>query len=764
MTPGGRLCAFLRPKCLVSLGGRLRLSCATCPAVPAALALAAGILAGVSWGGPSPSFVRGAIALLLGGAVCGAAAPWRGWRLLLLPLGACLALLHEKAPWDTLERRVPRPACRVAVRAVVVDSQCHDEALDVLPPPDAAVVSLRGLRLPGQAEWLRVRGRAVLLLPEGCPVAYGDCIVAEGVLLPAERVPFRGAYDHAASMRRSGVRHTLRAERIRREGSAGGLAAAAAGLLALRDVAARRLTAHIPSDENARILLAMTFGFRQALGAETRDAFLRSGAIHVFSVSGLHVVIVATVIGAILSLSGLGYRWRYGALPALLGAYVVMTGSAPSAVRAWLMVSVLCLGRAWFLTFAPLNGVALAALVLLLWRPLALFQAGFQYSFVTASVLVLGWPLVTEFSRDLTERALWLPAALRPRRRLRAVRWVAGAVGGSLLAWAAGAGLMLYLSAMVVPAAVPVNLVLVLAANLVLVLAVPKILLACLPAALPDALAGRFLSAAVSLIGGLVRLGSRPAGSWSVPPPPAFFVVAYYAAFAAVFLPRLPGRWRLAGACLAGSVLTAGAACGLLQRPCTALVWGGDCDVPVVVMERHDGLPPVVVHSGTPGAHRALAGWLQHRGYRRVDLLVFALDHQRAVQTAPLAVRRLGPGTLLVPVEPRPGSYLARACALQRAGGGRVRVLAPSPDTPGELRAWWPGGLVTVTGDGQNRRVTIATEGAGPPQTVAIERLESGRCRVTLAEPGAPPRVLEVCPGFHRRVIRLSGLEGPGEP
>jgi ComEC/Rec2-related protein len=693
--------------------------------------------------------------LAVGYLVCAAVTPWRTWRLAAVPLGVTLALLHDRAPWDTLSQQLPRASCRLAIQAVVDDAKCPSDSLDVLPPPYAVVVTVHGLRLPGQTEWTHTAGRAVLLLPRACRVTYGDRILAEGVVLPATPAPFPGAFDYATTLRRNGVRQTIRAERVQPDGVAAGLLGATRHLLGFRDALAQRLVASMPSEENRNILLSMTFGFRQTLRADTRDAFLRSGTIHLFSVSGLHVAIVASVLGGILFVTGLPYRWRYAALPLLLGAYVVMTGSAPSAVRAWLMLSIVFLARACFLALSPLNGVALAAVVLLLRNPLYLLQAGFLYSFTTVAVLVLGWPLVSELSRDLSERSLWLPRSLRPRTRLHALRFAIRAVGGSLLAWFGGAGLMLYLSAMVVPAALPVNIVLVLVANVLLVLAIPKILLACLPAVLPDMLAGQAMSAAVGLIDGLVRLGSAPAGSWSVPSPPTAIAAAYYAALFAVFLPGLHWLWRLTSLGLAAAVLAATAWLPW-QSPCTALVWGGDCDLPVAIMERCDGLPPIVIHSGTLEAHRALAGWLQRRGYRHADALVFAFDLRRAVETAPVAVRLLCPRTLVVPPESRPDSHLFRACREQQDRGGRVRRLAPAPDAAKDLHVAWPGASISVSTEDGCRRLRLIAQGHGPAQILTIQRQDSGRCQVTLSQPGAPPQILQFSPSLHRRVIPIA--------
>ena len=169
---------------------------------------------------------------------------------------------------------------------------------------------------------------------------------------------------------------------------------------------------------------------------------------------------------------------------------------------------------------------------------------------------------------------------------------------------------------MLVPAALPVNVVLVLLANGLLVMALPKILLACLPWVLPDQLAAALMDAFVEAIRALVTCGSSPAGSWAVPSPPLPLTVVYYASLFAALAPRVPRSWRCAAMAMAAGLLAL-ASWAPWHRPALALVWGADCDVPVVAIERPDGLPPLVLHSGTPEALRALLSWLQLRGHRR---------------------------------------------------------------------------------------------------------------------------------------------------
>ena len=87
-------------------------------------------------------------------------------------------------------------------------------------------------------------------------------------------------------------------------------------------------------------------------------------------------------------------RARRLTLAVMLG-YVVVAGAGAPVVRAFVMAAVLVVGRTMERRVDTLNGLGLAVLGLLLWRPTALFEVGFQLSFAAVGGLVACSPAVT---------------------------------------------------------------------------------------------------------------------------------------------------------------------------------------------------------------------------------------------------------------------------------------------------------------------------------------------------------------------------------
>lgn len=151
------------------------------------------------------------------------------------------------------------------------------------------------------------------------------------------------------------------------------------------------------------VVMALVLGERNDLDSAQRDAFVRSGTVHVLAVSGMHVgliYIVLTFFTGWWGKSGLA-RWSRGiAVLLALWGYAGLTGASPSVMRATVMFSLFTVAGMAMQRSDNLNNLFAAALVLLVWDPTMLQQAGFQLSFLAVLGIIL-------FYRPL-ER-LWLP-------------------------------------------------------------------------------------------------------------------------------------------------------------------------------------------------------------------------------------------------------------------------------------------------------------------------------------------------------------------
>ena len=188
-------------------------------------------------------------------------------------------------------------------------------------------------------------------------------------------------------------------------------------------------------DDSVRLLWAMTLGWRTSLNGEVALPFMRSGTMHVFAISGLHIALIVGILVQLLRMMQLP-RFIVGLLLIpLLWFYVAVTGWQASAVRASLMISVVAMG--WVLKRPNdlVNSLATAALVILLFDPQQLFSTSFQLSFsVVLAIAIFACAGTGKTSGQTTVDPL-LPPELWPWWKRFAVNWGLPLVAVSFAAW-----------------------------------------------------------------------------------------------------------------------------------------------------------------------------------------------------------------------------------------------------------------------------------------------------------------------------------------
>ena len=147
-----------------------------------------------------------------------------------------------------------------------------------------------------------------------------------------------------------------------------------------------RHTADAFPDEVRGIVEALTMGDKTHLSDDLRHTYAAAGASHLLALSGFHVgiiVLLLTLPGTIVRRRRRGIRQLPGTLLMLvvLWLFVALAGGTPSIVRAVTMYTLYAVALQLGSDRAPLHALMLAAWLMLLVRPLHLFDVGFQLSF-----------------------------------------------------------------------------------------------------------------------------------------------------------------------------------------------------------------------------------------------------------------------------------------------------------------------------------------------------------------------------------------------
>ncbi len=188
--------------------------------------------------------------------------------------------------------------------------------------------------------------------------------------------------------------------------------------------------------ETAGMLKAILLGRRGGLSRERRARFADAGTVHVFAISGLHVMVVAFVLRQLLSRIGLCTVAQGLFTIPLLVAYTVLTGARPSAVRAAAMASLWLLSLAFGRRPDSLAAWSITAFAVYAYSPERIHDLVCTLSFIVMLGIVLWCRWSRQFSSPLPDPAAF-PSGWR-RRLVSTGNGVLGGIGVSFAAWVAG--------------------------------------------------------------------------------------------------------------------------------------------------------------------------------------------------------------------------------------------------------------------------------------------------------------------------------------
>ncbi|WP_338451553.1 DNA internalization-related competence protein ComEC/Rec2 [Niallia oryzisoli] len=164
-------------------------------------------------------------------------------------------------------------------------------------------------------------------------------------------------------------------------------------LTALRKIRAegiRYLQSNFP-EETVPLAAALLFGTSDLLSSDTMDHYRDLGLVHLLAISGLHIAIIVAIVNYLLLRIGITREKSLLLIIICLPIYCILTGASPSVNRSVLMTMLILIGKRWGRNnhFNPLDVISLTFLLYLLVSPFAIFNIGFQLSFLVTFTLLI---------------------------------------------------------------------------------------------------------------------------------------------------------------------------------------------------------------------------------------------------------------------------------------------------------------------------------------------------------------------------------------
>lgn len=151
-------------------------------------------------------------------------------------------------------------------------------------------------------------------------------------------------------------------------------------------------------EKELNVLLALILGQQQDISSEVLKDYQFAGAIHVLSVSGLHVGFILIFINFLMKPIGNSGKKTVLKLVILLLAlwsFAVLAGLSPSIVRSVSMFSILAIGNHIKRSVNIYHTLIVSMLLILMFKPSFLYDVGFQLSYLALFFIIWLQPLLS---------------------------------------------------------------------------------------------------------------------------------------------------------------------------------------------------------------------------------------------------------------------------------------------------------------------------------------------------------------------------------
>ena len=144
--------------------------------------------------------------------------------------------------------------------------------------------------------------------------------------------------------------------------------------------------------EASGLVSGMCLSANETISDETREQLRTTGTVHLVSSSGLHVLVLAGMLVALVARLPLARHWQLVLVSICLFGFVIASGFHTATLRAVLMAIIGMFAYRARGSFDLLSALGFVAIVDLLLRPSDVGELGFQLSFVTVGAFAMFSP------------------------------------------------------------------------------------------------------------------------------------------------------------------------------------------------------------------------------------------------------------------------------------------------------------------------------------------------------------------------------------
>jgi competence protein ComEC len=250
-------------------------------------------------------------------------------------------------------------------------------------------------------EWIKTSGNIMLMLPKdssSLAINYGDYLLIKAPVEETKGPMNPGEFDYKKYLSYQSVYHQAYLQKgtwtiLDKKGGY--------KIILLACIMQKKLLAifktYIHGTRELAVISALILGDTDGIDNDLLYAYAGSGAIHVLSVSGLHVGLIFIALNWLLSFME-RQHWlkvlKSVIIVAFLLFYAVLTGLSPAVMRSAVMLSLIICGASFRKSHNILNTLSVSAFALLIYDPFMIMNVGFLLSYFAMAGIIIFHPML----------------------------------------------------------------------------------------------------------------------------------------------------------------------------------------------------------------------------------------------------------------------------------------------------------------------------------------------------------------------------------
>lgn len=148
----------------------------------------------------------------------------------------------------------------------------------------------------------------------------------------------------------------------------------------------QKMLSHLKNDP---YLNTFILGDKSYLNPEIKRSYQENGISHLFAISGMHITLIASIIGKLLKKLKLEEITIFKIIAFFLLIYLSLVGLSPSILRGVLFYLLFSINKIYYFYIKPINLFIISLGTSLLFNPNYIYDIGFQYSYAVSLALIV---------------------------------------------------------------------------------------------------------------------------------------------------------------------------------------------------------------------------------------------------------------------------------------------------------------------------------------------------------------------------------------